>query len=94
MPSTAAEGGHFFNAEYGVLVRAATDTFSTWKVEHMHGTTLQRKQPVWGTGDDSSFQQRSFAFLTPKTLVAAWMEKKGQLGNQRKRKFDKFVEDL
>lgn len=59
----------------------------------MHGTTL-RKRPVWSTEDDSSFQQRGFAFLTPESLVAAWMEKKGQHGDQRKRKFDEFAEDL
>ncbi len=60
----------------------------------MHGITLERKRPVWSTEDDSSFQQRGFAFLTPESLVAAWMEKKGQHGDQRKRKFDEFAEDL
>ncbi len=69
-------------------------TSSTWKVGHMHGITLERKRPVWSTEDDSSFQQRGFAFLTPESLVAAWMEKKGQHGDQRKRKFDEFAEDL
>jgi hypothetical protein len=69
-------------------------TSSAWKVGHMHGTTLERKRPVWSTEDDSSFQQRGFAFLTPESLVVAWMEKKGQHGDQRKRKFDEFAEDL
>ena len=74
VPSTAKEGGHFFHASYGVLVRAAADSFS-WKVEDLHGTTLQRKQPAWSTIDHSGFQQRGFTFLTSKSLVNAWMVK-------------------
>lgn len=55
---------------------------------------------MWGIEDNSTFQQRGFAFLTSRSLVKAWEEKRNRYGIRRaylvipcKRKFDEFAED-
>ena len=60
----------------------------------MHETTLRRKQPIWDTEDNYNSLQRGFAFLTSKSSLRAWGEKKGELGRRRKKDFDEFAEDL
>lgn len=74
VPPTAAEGGHFYIASYGIRIMADTDSAGAWRAKDFHGTTLQRKVPVFGR-DDGPYQQRGFAFITGASLVSAW--KKG-----------------
>ena len=47
-PPTLVEGGHFYIASYGIRIMADTDSSRTWKARHFHGTSLQRRVPVWG----------------------------------------------
>ncbi|KAJ3753728.1 hypothetical protein EV360DRAFT_52978 [Lentinula raphanica] len=38
-------GGHFYNCDYGIRVRSATNTCVFWKPLHYHGTSLQNVSP-------------------------------------------------
>ncbi|KAL8724608.1 MAG: hypothetical protein Q9181_006754 [Wetmoreana brouardii] len=66
VPSDDVQGGHFFIAQYGILVRSA----------NYHGTTLQNTGPVWGKVAEGRFQQRAFTLLIQKDLLKAWRAQK------------------
>ncbi|KAJ3891722.1 hypothetical protein GG344DRAFT_76645 [Lentinula edodes] len=38
-------GGHFYNSDYGIRIRSATNTAVFWQPEHFHGTSLQDIPP-------------------------------------------------
>ncbi|KAI9699308.1 MAG: hypothetical protein M1836_002918 [Candelina mexicana] len=57
-------GGNFFNADYGILIKAATNTCVVHRSTDYHGTTLLEKDP-----NEKTFLQRGLSiYLPPKTL--------------------------
>ena len=66
---SGVEGGNFYLAEYGVLIKNATNSFIAHKNNQYHGTT-----PLdidWSMGT-TAFEARGFSLLIPKSLRKVW----------------------
>ena len=66
------QGGHFYNAAYGVRVKGGNDTVVAWDPSHWHGTSLQDYEPT--LQHISDFNQVGLAIVTPNRLGEAWKE--------------------
>jgi len=64
------EGGHFYNADYGVRIQGGPDTVVAWDPEHWHGTSLkiihQQLQVI------STLNQTGLSIFTPERLPGIW----------------------
>jgi len=64
------EGGHFYNADYGVRIRGGPDTVVAWDPEHWHGTSLQNYSPTAEVV--STLNQTGLSIFTPERLPGLW----------------------
>jgi hypothetical protein len=62
-------GGHFFIADYGIMVCAARDTVTVWKPREYHGTGLAHCAPE---ASDPGYYQAGLAIVTPISVTNAW----------------------
>lgn len=99
-PESTAEGGDFYVASFGVLMKAATNTLSAWRPADEHGTTLYAMGPrgnkhnyeVQAGGGDN----RGFAFeiikrmrgpaRNPEEYISGFDPRAGKMDSTRKRK--------
>ncbi|KAK7441587.1 hypothetical protein VKT23_016579 [Stygiomarasmius scandens] len=63
------DGGHFYNAKYGIRVEAAANTIFVWRPEHAHATSLMCVDPE---DPDPSVTQRGLSIVTSNRLVNAF----------------------
>ena len=67
---TENQGGHFYNAEYGIQVKGGNDSLVVWDPSHFHGTSLQDYFPTSNTV--SQFHQIGLAGVTPNHVPGLW----------------------
>ncbi len=60
-------GGNFFNADYGILIKAATNTCVVHRSEDYHGTTLLEKDPK-----GNELLQRGLSIYLPPKMLNVW----------------------
>ena len=63
------EGGNFYLAEYGVLIKNASNSFIAHKNNQFHGTTPLDIDWTLGT---TTFEARGFSLLLPRNLREVW----------------------
>jgi hypothetical protein len=64
------QGGHFYNAEYGIRVMGGNDSLVVWDPSHFHGTSLQDFSP--SSNMVSEYHQLGLACVTPNRIPGLW----------------------
>ena len=68
---SSIEGGNFYLAEYGVLIKNAANTFIAHKNNQYHGTT---PLDIDWSDKNIAFESRGFSLLIPQYLRKVWKE--------------------
>ncbi|KAH7920021.1 hypothetical protein BV22DRAFT_986498, partial [Leucogyrophana mollusca] len=63
------DGGHFYICKYGICIESAANTLVAWIPKHVHGTSLQRRDP---NDDAPEFRQTGLAIVTSSRIVRVW----------------------
>jgi len=64
------QGGHFYNAKYGIRVMGGNDSLVVWDPSHFHGTSLQDYLP--SSNMAAEYYQVGLACITPNRIPGLW----------------------